>query len=171
MTTKIPRLVACIILSCRSLPLSLFSSQIWNMPARFVCSPQHPVADTEWCSSLLVIVHLLSTQLCCNSNSRFQRPFRESRSCGICTRYLSHLSLVLQRLRLIGKLHLWDPGRIHKEWGVALLPLIALNCNSGSLSNIAIMPFPNDEELMKTAAALVAQLQAIFGPHPGFRPG
>ncbi|KAH8596257.1 catalase-like domain-containing protein [Bisporella sp. PMI_857] len=32
------------------------------------------------------------------------------------------------------------------------------------------MPFPNDEELMKTAADLVAQLQAIFGPHPGFRP-
>jgi len=32
------------------------------------------------------------------------------------------------------------------------------------------MPFPNDEELMKTAAALVDQLQSIFGKHPGFRP-
>ncbi|RDL37697.1 Heme-dependent catalase-like protein [Venustampulla echinocandica] len=32
------------------------------------------------------------------------------------------------------------------------------------------MPFPNDEVLMKTAGDLVAQLQAIFGKHPGFRP-
>lgn len=32
------------------------------------------------------------------------------------------------------------------------------------------MPFPNDEELMKTAAGLVAQLQALFGAHPGKRP-
>jgi len=32
------------------------------------------------------------------------------------------------------------------------------------------MPFPSDEELMKTAGALVEQLQAIFGKHPGFRP-
>jgi len=31
------------------------------------------------------------------------------------------------------------------------------------------MPFPNDEELMKTAGDLVAQLQALFGKHPGFR--
>jgi len=32
------------------------------------------------------------------------------------------------------------------------------------------MPFPTDEKIMKTAAALVAQLQGIFGSHPGFRP-
>lgn len=33
------------------------------------------------------------------------------------------------------------------------------------------MPFPDDAQLMKTAGDLVAQLQAIFGSHPGFRPG
>ena len=33
------------------------------------------------------------------------------------------------------------------------------------------MPFPTDEVLLKTAGDLVAQLQAIFGKHPGFRPG
>jgi len=32
------------------------------------------------------------------------------------------------------------------------------------------MPFPADEEIVKTAGELVAQLQAIFGAHPGFRP-
>ncbi|KAE8453862.1 hypothetical protein EG329_007638 [Mollisiaceae sp. DMI_Dod_QoI] len=32
------------------------------------------------------------------------------------------------------------------------------------------MPFPSDEEIMKTAGGLVEQLQAIFGKHPGFRP-
>ncbi|RFU32328.1 hypothetical protein B7463_g4021, partial [Scytalidium lignicola] len=32
------------------------------------------------------------------------------------------------------------------------------------------MPFPTDEEIMKTGAALVAQLQELFGKHPGFRP-
>ncbi|CZR60735.1 related to srpA precursor [Phialocephala subalpina] len=32
------------------------------------------------------------------------------------------------------------------------------------------MPFPSDEQIMKTAAGLVEQLQAIFGKHPGFRP-
>lgn len=32
------------------------------------------------------------------------------------------------------------------------------------------MPFPSDEALMATAKALVEQLQAIFGKHPGFRP-
>jgi len=31
------------------------------------------------------------------------------------------------------------------------------------------MPFPSDEVLMKTAGDLVAQLQALFGKHPGFR--
>lgn len=33
------------------------------------------------------------------------------------------------------------------------------------------MPFPSDEQIMKTAGGLVEQLQAIFGKHPGFRPG
>jgi catalase len=33
------------------------------------------------------------------------------------------------------------------------------------------MPFPTDEKIMETAKALVAQLQGIFGSHPGFRPG
>lgn len=37
--------------------------------------------------------------------------------------------------------------------------------------SIEIMPFPNDEQIMKTAGGLVEQLQAIFGKHPGFRPG
>jgi len=32
------------------------------------------------------------------------------------------------------------------------------------------MPFPDDETIMKTAGDLVAQLQAIFGSHPGKRP-
>ncbi|KDR73323.1 hypothetical protein GALMADRAFT_212745 [Galerina marginata CBS 339.88] len=32
------------------------------------------------------------------------------------------------------------------------------------------MPFPTDEVLMQTSRDLVAQLQAIFGKHPGFRP-
>lgn len=32
------------------------------------------------------------------------------------------------------------------------------------------MPFPTDEKLMTTAKDLVAQLQSIFGSHPGFRP-
>jgi len=32
------------------------------------------------------------------------------------------------------------------------------------------MPFPTDEALMQTAKDLVAQLQGIFGQHPGFRP-
>ena len=33
------------------------------------------------------------------------------------------------------------------------------------------MPFPTDEKIMETAKGLVAQLQGIFGSHPGFRPG
>lgn len=33
------------------------------------------------------------------------------------------------------------------------------------------MPFPSDEQIMKTSQGLVDQLQAIFGKHPGFRPG
>jgi hypothetical protein len=33
------------------------------------------------------------------------------------------------------------------------------------------MPLPSDEELVKTSGDVVAQLQAIFGKHPGFRPG
>jgi hypothetical protein len=33
------------------------------------------------------------------------------------------------------------------------------------------MPFPSDETIMETSRGLVAQLQAIFGKHPGFRPG
>lgn len=33
------------------------------------------------------------------------------------------------------------------------------------------MPFPSDEQLMQTAAGLVAQLKTLFGSHPGFRPG
>jgi hypothetical protein len=33
------------------------------------------------------------------------------------------------------------------------------------------MPFPSDEQIMKTSADLVAELQLIFGKHPGFRPG
>lgn len=33
------------------------------------------------------------------------------------------------------------------------------------------MPLPTDEQIVKTGAALVAQLQEIFGKHPGFRPG
>jgi catalase len=33
------------------------------------------------------------------------------------------------------------------------------------------MPLPSDEELVKSAGDVVAQLQAIFGKHPGFRPG
>jgi catalase len=33
------------------------------------------------------------------------------------------------------------------------------------------MPFPSDEQLMETASGLVSQLKALFGPHPGFRPG
>jgi catalase len=33
------------------------------------------------------------------------------------------------------------------------------------------MPFPTDEKLMTTAKDLVAQLQRIFGEHPGYRPG
>jgi len=32
------------------------------------------------------------------------------------------------------------------------------------------MPFPSDEVLLQTSRDLVAQLQAIFGKHPGFRP-
>jgi catalase len=32
------------------------------------------------------------------------------------------------------------------------------------------MPFPSDPVLMETAKDLVAQMQAIFGKHPGFRP-
>lgn len=32
------------------------------------------------------------------------------------------------------------------------------------------MPFPSDEAIMHTSRDLVAQLQAIFGKHPGFRP-
>ncbi|KAJ9662367.1 hypothetical protein H2201_006074 [Coniosporium apollinis] len=32
------------------------------------------------------------------------------------------------------------------------------------------MPLPTDEELLKTGSDLVAQMQAIFGLHPGFRP-
>jgi len=32
------------------------------------------------------------------------------------------------------------------------------------------MPLPSDEELVKSAGDVVAQLQAIFGKHPGFRP-
>jgi len=32
------------------------------------------------------------------------------------------------------------------------------------------MPFPTDEKIMETAKGLVAQLQGIFGSHPGFRP-
>ncbi|KIM37578.1 hypothetical protein M413DRAFT_20253 [Hebeloma cylindrosporum] len=31
------------------------------------------------------------------------------------------------------------------------------------------MPFPSDEIIMETSRGLVAQLQAIFGKHPGFR--
>jgi hypothetical protein len=50
-----------------------------------------------------------------------------------------------------------------------------LNCNSNPIlsqrSESAIMPFPTDEVLMQTAKDLVAQLQGIFGSHPGFRPG
>lgn len=33
------------------------------------------------------------------------------------------------------------------------------------------MPFPNDKELMKTAAGLVAKLQSLFGTPAGKRPG
>jgi hypothetical protein len=33
------------------------------------------------------------------------------------------------------------------------------------------MPLPNDEELVKASGDVVAQFQAIFGKHPGFRPG
>ena len=33
------------------------------------------------------------------------------------------------------------------------------------------MPFPSDEQLMKTAAGLVEGFQTLFGNHPGFRPG
>ena len=33
------------------------------------------------------------------------------------------------------------------------------------------MPLPSDEQIVKTSHDLVAQLQAIFGKHPGFRPG
>lgn len=33
------------------------------------------------------------------------------------------------------------------------------------------MPFPSDPVLMETAKDLVAQMQTIFGKHPGFRPG
>ncbi|KAG9238421.1 catalase-like domain-containing protein [Amylocarpus encephaloides] len=32
------------------------------------------------------------------------------------------------------------------------------------------MPFPDDETIMKTAGAIVEQLQGVFGKHPGFRP-
>ncbi|KAG8991855.1 hypothetical protein FRB94_012209 [Tulasnella sp. JGI-2019a] len=32
------------------------------------------------------------------------------------------------------------------------------------------MPLPFDEQVLKTSEGLVAQLQAIFGKHPGFRP-
>lgn len=37
--------------------------------------------------------------------------------------------------------------------------------------NYHTMPLPTDEELLKTGSDLVAQMQAIFGLHPGFRPG
>lgn len=33
------------------------------------------------------------------------------------------------------------------------------------------MPLSADETVNKTAGDIVAQLQAIFGKHPGFRPG
>ena len=33
------------------------------------------------------------------------------------------------------------------------------------------MPLPSDEQILKTSQGLVAQLQSIFGKHPGFRPG
>jgi catalase len=32
------------------------------------------------------------------------------------------------------------------------------------------MPFPSDEQIMRTSQDVVAQLQAIFGKHPGLRP-
>jgi hypothetical protein len=34
-----------------------------------------------------------------------------------------------------------------------------------------IMPFPSDEQIMKTSQELVDALQALFGKQPGFRPG
>jgi len=37
--------------------------------------------------------------------------------------------------------------------------------------NLLTMPFPSDETIMETSRELVAQLQGIFGKHPGFRPG
>jgi hypothetical protein len=33
------------------------------------------------------------------------------------------------------------------------------------------MPFPSDEQIMKTSQELVDALQALFGKQPGFRPG
>jgi len=33
------------------------------------------------------------------------------------------------------------------------------------------MPLPSDEHIVKLSEDLIAQLQAIFGKHPGFRPG
>ena len=38
-------------------------------------------------------------------------------------------------------------------------------------SSITKMPFPTDEQLMKTAAGLLEGFQSLFGKHPGFRPG
>jgi hypothetical protein len=39
------------------------------------------------------------------------------------------------------------------------------------LTKTIIMPFPNDETIMKTAGGLLEQFQGIFGKHPGMRPG
>jgi hypothetical protein len=33
------------------------------------------------------------------------------------------------------------------------------------------MPFPDDQQIMKTAQGLVEGFQGIFGKHPGMRPG
>ena len=33
------------------------------------------------------------------------------------------------------------------------------------------MPLPSDEQLVKLSEELVATFQAVFGKHPGFRPG
>ena len=32
------------------------------------------------------------------------------------------------------------------------------------------MPLPNDEKLIALSEEILKQLEAMFGPHPGFRP-
>jgi hypothetical protein len=70
------------------------------------------------------------------------------------------------------------PPRTTSSFQIQLLSTVRITELASSAQNnllsrsyIANMPFPTDDKIMETAKGLVAQLQDIFGSHPGFRPG